>query len=245
MYYKIDCKTSLLLYLALGRVTMVWEVQRWWITLCGRSNCSLLPKLWQIKLVFTSQIVADQKGSYFPNYPHIIIHMIKDCYLFISKPNTTLTNLPAWKCSFQTCQDKKCWLAIQICYQTTTKGAGSFTVQTCLLVVLLRCECCNESKCMTADTSRLHIQVGRLNLFKEGDRTLYTQQLLHCTVPRCWEEVERDSNYHTRKAAVLQFNKSVTVVSFNLTSCLSLDKIKCFSHLWPMSQKIRFVKLFN
>lgn len=84
---------------------------------------------------------------------------------------------------------------------------------------------------MIADTSRLHVQVGRLNLFKEGDRTLYTQQLLHCTVPRCWEEVERDSNYHTRKAAVLQFNKSVTVVSLNLTSCLSLDKIKCFSHL--------------
>lgn len=228
MYYKIDWKTSLLLYLALGRVAMVCEVQRWWITLCGRSNCSLIPKLWQIKLFFTSQIVADQKVLYFPNYPH---NTHDKRLLFISKPNTTLTNLPSWNCSFQTCQDKKCWLAIQICFQTTTKGAASFTVQTCLLVVLLRCECCSENKCMTADTSRLHVQVGRLNLFKEGDRTLYTQQLLHCTVPRCWEEVERDSNYHARKAAVLQFNKSVTVVSLNLTSCLSLDKIKCFSHL--------------
>lgn len=74
---------------------------------------------------------------------------------------------------------------------------------------------------MIADTSGLHVQVGRLNLFKEGDRTLYTQQLLHCTVPRCWEEVERDSNYRTRKAAVIQFNKSVTVVSLNLILYLS------------------------
>lgn len=58
------------------------------------------------------------------------------------------------------------------------------------------------------------VQVARLNLFKEGDRTLYTQQLLHCTVPRCWEEVERDSGYQSRKAAVLKFNKWVKSFNF-------------------------------
>ncbi|XP_054265328.1 xanthine dehydrogenase-like [Macrosteles quadrilineatus] len=50
-------------------------------------------------------------------------------------------------------------------------------------------------------------QICSLNLYKEGDRTHYTQELKYCTLDRCWSEVVNDSDYNRRKAEVEKFNK--------------------------------------
>ncbi|KAF4519991.1 hypothetical protein B566_EDAN005491 [Ephemera danica] len=45
------------------------------------------------------------------------------------------------------------------------------------------------------------------NLLKEGDVTCFGQKLVNCTLRRCWDECEANSDYATRKELVQQFNK--------------------------------------
>lgn len=48
-------------------------------------------------------------------------------------------------------------------------------------------------------------------MYKEGDLTHYNQQLLRCTLDRCWKECLSSALYNERKVAVEEFNKYVCV----------------------------------
>lgn len=48
-------------------------------------------------------------------------------------------------------------------------------------------------------------------MYKEGDLTHYNQQLLRCTLDRCWKECLSSAHYNERKVAVEEFNKYVCV----------------------------------
>lgn len=49
-------------------------------------------------------------------------------------------------------------------------------------------------------------KVSELNLYKEGDKTHYNQQLINCTLQRCWEECILSSNYNERLAQIQKYN---------------------------------------
>ncbi|EFN79891.1 Xanthine dehydrogenase [Harpegnathos saltator] len=51
------------------------------------------------------------------------------------------------------------------------------------------------------------VKLSELNLYKEGDVTHYNQQLLNCTVGRCWTECLASSRYNERLAEVQRYNK--------------------------------------
>ena len=50
-------------------------------------------------------------------------------------------------------------------------------------------------------------KVSELNLYKEGDTTHYNQELINCTIGRCWKECMLSSNYSERVAKVQQYNR--------------------------------------
>uniref|UniRef100_A0A8C9SVW9 Xanthine dehydrogenase/oxidase n=1 Tax=Scleropages formosus TaxID=113540 RepID=A0A8C9SVW9_SCLFO len=50
-------------------------------------------------------------------------------------------------------------------------------------------------------------QVRRLNMYKQGDRTPFTQRLEQFTIDRCWEECLSISQYNQRRKAIEQFNR--------------------------------------
>lgn len=50
-------------------------------------------------------------------------------------------------------------------------------------------------------------KVRRKNLYKEGDLTHFNQRLEGFSVPRCWDECLKSSQYHARKSEVDKFNK--------------------------------------
>ncbi|CAK1540585.1 unnamed protein product [Leptosia nina] len=61
--------------------------------------------------------------------------------------------------------------------------------------------------------------VFEINMYREKDTTYYDQELIHCTIPRCWSECIESSNYWQRKKDVEEFNrlnrwkkKGITVV---------------------------------
>nr|DBA27333.1 TPA: hypothetical protein GDO54_011493 [Pyxicephalus adspersus] len=49
--------------------------------------------------------------------------------------------------------------------------------------------------------------VRKLNMYKEGDLTYFSQKLEGFNVERCWEECLRNSSYQERKAAIEKFNR--------------------------------------
>ncbi|CAG0901568.1 unnamed protein product, partial [Darwinula stevensoni] len=51
------------------------------------------------------------------------------------------------------------------------------------------------------------VMVREKNLFKEGDQTLQTNILTHCTVRRCWEECLKNSDFFYRRGLVQKFNR--------------------------------------
>ncbi|XP_032670200.1 xanthine dehydrogenase isoform X2 [Odontomachus brunneus] len=51
------------------------------------------------------------------------------------------------------------------------------------------------------------VKLSKLNLYKEGDVTHYNQQLLNCTLDRCWNECLASSCYNERLAEVQRYNK--------------------------------------
>lgn len=46
-----------------------------------------------------------------------------------------------------------------------------------------------------------------MNLYKEGDRTHYNQELVHCTLGRCWDQCLKDSEYDRRLLEIKAFNR--------------------------------------
>lgn len=46
-----------------------------------------------------------------------------------------------------------------------------------------------------------------MNLYKEGDRTHYNQELVHCTLQRCWTQCLKDADYQRRLKEVEAFNR--------------------------------------
>lgn len=50
------------------------------------------------------------------------------------------------------------------------------------------------------------VEIAELNMYNDGDRTHYTQQLIDCNIRKCWTECIAQSNYHKRKAEVNEFN---------------------------------------
>ncbi|KAE8752582.1 xanthine dehydrogenase 1 [Frankliniella occidentalis] len=51
------------------------------------------------------------------------------------------------------------------------------------------------------------IEVAEMNLYKEGHRTHYNQELVHCTLQRCWTQCMLDADYTRRLQDVQDFNK--------------------------------------
>lgn len=52
-------------------------------------------------------------------------------------------------------------------------------------------------------------EIMTINLAKEGDQTIYNQQLIGCTIDKCWKECLKTSQFHRRKKEVEQFNRYV------------------------------------
>ncbi|XP_066863023.1 xanthine dehydrogenase/oxidase [Kogia breviceps] len=50
-------------------------------------------------------------------------------------------------------------------------------------------------------------EVRRKNLYREGDLTHFNQRLEGFSLPRCWDECLKSSQYHARKCEVERFNK--------------------------------------
>ncbi|XP_014488369.1 PREDICTED: xanthine dehydrogenase isoform X2 [Dinoponera quadriceps] len=51
------------------------------------------------------------------------------------------------------------------------------------------------------------VKLSELNLYKEGDLTHYNQQLLNCTMDRCWRECLESSHYNERLVEIQRYNK--------------------------------------
>ncbi|XP_007426249.1 xanthine dehydrogenase/oxidase [Python bivittatus] len=50
-------------------------------------------------------------------------------------------------------------------------------------------------------------EVRKINLYNEGDITHFDQKLEGFTLKRCWEECLTNSNYHSRRIAIEEFNR--------------------------------------
>jgi len=55
-------------------------------------------------------------------------------------------------------------------------------------------------------------QLSELNLYKESDLTHYNQQLVNCTLDRCWRECLVSSHYDERIVQVRHYNRQVIIV---------------------------------
>ncbi|CAL1688978.1 unnamed protein product [Lasius platythorax] len=51
------------------------------------------------------------------------------------------------------------------------------------------------------------VKLSELNLYKEGDLTHYNQQLVNCTLDRCWRECLVSSRYNERMVEVQHYNR--------------------------------------
>lgn len=51
------------------------------------------------------------------------------------------------------------------------------------------------------------VKLSELNLYKEGDLTHYNQQLVNCTLDRCWRECLASSLYNERMVEVQRYNR--------------------------------------
>ncbi|XP_025989254.1 xanthine dehydrogenase isoform X1 [Solenopsis invicta] len=51
------------------------------------------------------------------------------------------------------------------------------------------------------------VKLSELNLYKEGDLTHYNQQLVNCTLNRCWRECLASSHYNERIVEVQRYNR--------------------------------------
>lgn len=51
------------------------------------------------------------------------------------------------------------------------------------------------------------IEIAEMNLYKEGDITYYKQELVHCTLGRCWNECLASSNFHEKRKEIAKFNE--------------------------------------
>lgn len=49
--------------------------------------------------------------------------------------------------------------------------------------------------------------ISEINLYKDGERTLYNQQLINCTLDKCWRECLIMSNYYEKRKAIQKFNR--------------------------------------
>ena len=52
-------------------------------------------------------------------------------------------------------------------------------------------------------------QVRELNLYQDGDRTHFGQELKPCFIQRCWDECMKQSDYERRRKEVDTFNRFV------------------------------------
>lgn len=50
-------------------------------------------------------------------------------------------------------------------------------------------------------------EVAELNLYKEGHTTHYDQELVHCTLDRCWDQCLKDADYQRRLQDIKAFNR--------------------------------------
>lgn len=50
-------------------------------------------------------------------------------------------------------------------------------------------------------------KVRKLNLYNEGDLTHFNQKLEGFTLRRCWEECLVNSDYHSRRKRIDEFNQ--------------------------------------
>lgn len=55
--------------------------------------------------------------------------------------------------------------------------------------------------------NKTDVEICEMNLYQDGDRTHYNQELVNCNVKRCWTECLNQSNYHERKQEIEAFNK--------------------------------------
>ncbi|GAB1868637.1 xanthine dehydrogenase [Camponotus japonicus] len=51
------------------------------------------------------------------------------------------------------------------------------------------------------------VKLSELNLYKEGDLTHYNQQLVNCTLDRCWRECLASSRYNERIVEIQRYNR--------------------------------------
>lgn len=49
------------------------------------------------------------------------------------------------------------------------------------------------------------------NMYRDGDCTPYDMPLINCTIRRCWEEVQKNASFMSRKSAVAKFNMYVSI----------------------------------
>ncbi|KAG8239014.1 hypothetical protein J437_LFUL005071, partial [Ladona fulva] len=50
------------------------------------------------------------------------------------------------------------------------------------------------------------VKISELNLYKEGDKTHYKQELEYCTLARCWNECLQKSVYYKQREDINSFN---------------------------------------
>lgn len=46
-----------------------------------------------------------------------------------------------------------------------------------------------------------------MHLYQEGDCTHYKQPIINCNISKCWQQVLQQSDYETRKAEVIKYNR--------------------------------------
>lgn len=51
------------------------------------------------------------------------------------------------------------------------------------------------------------VEIAEKNLYKEGDITHYKQEILYCTLDRCWKECLKSSKFYQRRKEIEIFNK--------------------------------------
>lgn len=54
---------------------------------------------------------------------------------------------------------------------------------------------------------RDYVELAELNMYQEGDKTHYNEQIENCNVRRCWQEMIDSSNFKDRRSEVEEFNK--------------------------------------
>ncbi|XP_065173832.1 xanthine dehydrogenase-like isoform X2 [Atheta coriaria] len=67
------------------------------------------------------------------------------------------------------------------------------------------------AECMLRDVAEFlkkdYVDIARINMFNEGDLTIYNQPIVNCNIRRCFEEVLIHSDFHQRKLSIEKFNQ--------------------------------------